>query len=126
DQAEPRRLARSPVLNQFRLNPFRVLRVPVDVGTHEAVRWADELLTPPQEGAVPPEPDPLPWLPAASQEEVRQAGRSLEDPARRLLEQVCWFDFKTDPEGEALRQGLAALDTDALKRYLAGVEGAES
>src|SRR3954453_9328060 len=101
---------RSPVLNQFRLNPFRVLRVPTDVGVDQAIWKAEELITRLRMGLPAAEPDPLPWLPEAEEAETRQSIKRIEEPLPRLTEQLFWFATKADPAGESLRTALAGLD----------------
>jgi hypothetical protein len=94
-----RALPRSPVLNAFRLNPFRVLRVALDVGPDEAVWRAEELLTLRRAGLPPPYPDLLPWLPEPDEPEFRQALQAVEEPLRRLVEGLFWFDPSAGPDG---------------------------
>ena len=101
-----RDLPRSPVLNQFRLNPFRVLRLPIDTGPDEAIWKAEELLTLLRAGVPASEPDLFPWLPEPDEPEIRQAVQAVEEPLRRLVEQLLWFDLQADPAGEAVRLAL--------------------
>jgi hypothetical protein len=113
------KVARSPLLNQLRQNPFRVLRLPVDAGVDEAIWRSEEALTLLRGGLPLNEPDPFPWLPAPDEDEIRQSVQCMEEPLRRALEQLLWFDFKSDPDGELLQRAMAGLDAGALSRYLA-------
>jgi hypothetical protein len=110
---------RSPALGQFRANPFRVLRVPTDLGVDQAIWKAEETLTRLRAGLPPADPDLLPWLPEPDEPETRQAVQRIEEPLRRLTEQVFWFDPGRDPDGDLLRRALATLDPALLNDYLA-------
>ena len=93
---------RSPVLNQFRLNPFRVLRVATTVGVDEAIWKAEEALTRLRAGLPAVEPDSLPWLPPPDEQETRQAVQRIEEPLRRLTDQLFWFDLTVGPDADRL------------------------
>jgi hypothetical protein len=110
---------RSPALGQFRANPFRVLRVPTDLGADQAIWKAEETLTRLRAGLPPADPDLLPWLPEPDETETRQAVQRIEEPLRRLTEQVFWFDLERDPDGDLLRRALATLGPALLNDYLA-------
>jgi hypothetical protein len=111
---------RSPVLSQFRTNPFRVLRARLDVGVDEAVWKSEEALTRLRAGLGLADGELIPWLAEPDEPEIRQAVQRIEEPLRRLTDQLFWFDTARDPEGELLGQALATLDPDLLNRYLAG------
>ena len=81
------------MLGQLRLNPFRVLRLPVTAEVDEAIWKAEEALTLARAGLSLAEPDILPWLPAPDDQEIRQAVQWIEEPLRRIIEQMFWFDF---------------------------------
>jgi hypothetical protein len=110
---------RSPVLSQFRTNPFRVLRVPLDVRVDEAVWKSEEALTRLRAGLGLTDGDLIPWLPEPAEPEIRQAVQRIEEPLRRLADQLFWFDLARDPDGDILGQALATLDPQLLNRYIA-------
>ena len=124
DLADARGLARSPGVGQFRLNPFRVLRLPADAPANQAVWKAEKTLARVRAGVALPEPDLAGWLPAADELEIQQAAQKMEEPLRRLHDQLLWFDLARDPHGTALRQALEAADANALSAYLAIDEAA--
>ncbi|WP_163995570.1 hypothetical protein [Pyxidicoccus caerfyrddinensis] len=117
DAGDSRALARSVGVNQFRLNPFRVLGVPVDVEASKALWRAEKLLTRARAGLPPAEASALPWLSGADELEVQQAAQKMEEPLRRLSEQLLWFDFGLDPRGEELKRALTGPDPVALAAY---------
>jgi hypothetical protein len=117
DSAANRDSNRSPILNEVRLNPFRVLRLPVRAGVDDAIWKAEEALTLLRAGVADAEPDPLPWLPPPGEPEIRQAVQAAEEPLRRLLSRLSWFDFEADPAGALLRQALASLTPADAHRY---------
>jgi hypothetical protein len=119
---DSRKLQGSPCLSRLRLNPFRVLRLPVETGVDEAIWRAEEALTLDRAGLSLAVPDVLPWLAPPDDQEIRQAVQCIEEPLRRLLEQLCWFDFRDDPAANLLQEALARADVDGLSRYLAGAE----
>jgi hypothetical protein len=119
DTGDSRVLARSVGLGQFRLNPFRVLGLPVDVEASKALWRAEKLLTRARAGLPPAEPPVLPWLPTADELEIQQAAQKVEEPLRRLSEQLLWFDFALDPKGEELKRALTGPDLAALQAYRA-------
>ncbi len=105
-------------LEQFRLNPFRVLRLTVSATWKEAV-WHSEKIFPLARLNLPTqEPDPLPWLPGNEEMEIRQAVQKMEEPLQRIVDQLLWFDFSLDPKGDLLREGLMQVDTQKLGEYL--------
>lgn len=107
-QAGSTRQLRSPVLNNLRLNPFRILDVPNDVTSEEAVWKSEELLTLKRAG-LPRHGDLLlPWLSDADDFEVHQAVQTIEEPLRRLVSQLFWFDLDNDASAEAFRTVLSA------------------
>jgi hypothetical protein len=116
--AEPRTALRAPGLTQFRANPFRVLRLPASVSPARAVWQAEKTLARLRAGVAQPEHDLVPWLPAPDEVEVQEAAQKLEEPLRRLREQLLWFDLAGDPHGQYLAQALAAGDGDGLRAYL--------
>src|SRR5436305_4201943 len=101
--------SRSPILNEVRLNPFRVLRLPVGAGVDEAIWKSEEALTLLRAGVADPDPELLPWLPPPGEPEIRQAVQAAEEPLRRLLARLSWFDFDNDPDAAPLWQALASL-----------------
>jgi hypothetical protein len=109
---------RSQVLSQFRTNPFRVLRVRPDVGVDEAIWRSEEALTRLRAGLGLPDGELIPWMAEPDEPEIRQAVQRIEEPLRRLTDQVFWFDLDQDPDGELLRQVLAALDPGLVNEYL--------
>ena len=108
----------SPTLRAFELNPFRVLRLEVDVSTADAANRAEKALTLERVGLEPSEPDPLAWLPAAGSYELQQAAQMMEEPLVRLKHQMLWFDCVRDPAAETLRVALGDLENPALRQYL--------
>src|SRR5436305_10640530 len=118
--------SRSPILNEVRLNPFRVLRLPVGAGVDDAIWKAEEALTLLRAGVADAEPDLLPWLPPPGEPEIRQAVQAAEEPLRRLLSRLSWFDFAGDPAADLLRKAVASLDlADATAYFLAQKPGRE-
>jgi len=116
---DARARVRSPGLNQFRLNPFRVLDLPVDAEAAKALWKAEKMLTRARAGLTPTDALALPWLPPVDELEIQQAAQVMEEPLRRLSEQLLWFDFAADPRGEELRRALVRSDAAALAAYLA-------
>jgi hypothetical protein len=116
---EPRGALRSPGLNRFRRSPFRILRLPASATSKQAVWKADKVLALARVGMPLPGVEPLPWLPAADELEIQQAAQAMEEPLRRLIEQLLWFDFEVDPRAEILQGALRGDDPDALKAALA-------
>jgi len=110
---------RSQVLSQFRTNPFRVLRVRPDVGVDEAIWKSEEALTRLRAGLHLPDGELLPWMDEPDEPEIRQAVQRIEEPLRRLTDQMFWFDPARDSDGELLRHVLAAFDPGLLNDYLA-------
>ncbi len=110
---------RSPVLSQFRTNPFRVLRTSPDIGVDQAIWKAEEVLTRIRAGLPSTDPDLLPWLPEPDEPETRQAVQRIEEPLSRLVDEMFWFDIEHDPDGALLVRALAALDPGLLNDYLA-------
>ena len=94
------RANRSPVLSHFRTNPFRVLRVPPDVGVDEAIWRSEEALARSRAGLGLPDGEMIPWLVDPDEPEIRQAVQRIEEPLRRLTDQVFWFDPDHDSDGE--------------------------
>lgn len=87
---------RSPVLNYIRLNPFRVLDVPNDITAEEAVWKSEELLTLNRAGLPRHGELALPWLTDADDFELHQAVQTIEEPLRRIVSQLFWFDREND------------------------------
>jgi hypothetical protein len=117
--AEGTDVARSPGLAAFRLNPFRVLRLEARAAAHDAVWKSQKILARRRAGLADPEPEILGWLPLPDEIDVSEAAQRIEEPLRRLRDQVLWFDFEGDPRGAALRKALIDADPDALAVYLA-------
>lgn len=112
-------VARSPGLAAFRLNAFRVLRLKVSAAANEAVWKSEKILSRRRAGLDDPEPEIIGWLPLPDEIDLREAAQRIEEPLRRLRDQLLWFDFDGDPRGSALQKALADADTDALVAYLA-------
>jgi len=113
---------RSPALRGFELNPFRVLRLPVQASTSEAGFQAESILTLARLGLHPDEEDLLPWLPPAGPYELQQAAQVVEEPLMRLREQLLWFDFARDPHAALLKDALRAPRSAAAPYLAAEVE----
>jgi hypothetical protein len=114
-----RRAERSLVIGQLRANPFRVLRLGPDAAVDQALWRAEEVLVRLRAGVALDEPDLLPWLREPDEPEVRQAIQRIEEPLRRLADELAWFDPDADPDGELLRRAVATLEPAALNQYLA-------
>ncbi|MEO8699996.1 MAG: hypothetical protein ABI867_08125 [Kofleriaceae bacterium] len=112
ESAADRSLLRSPGLNQFRKNPFRLLRLPITATAKQAVWQCDKALARARVGMALPDPDPVPWLAAGDEIEIQEAAQTMESPLARLVEQLLWFD---DPE---ILAALAAEDATKLRGYL--------
>ena len=110
--------SRSPVLSQFRTNPFRVLRVPPDIGAQEAVWKSEEALSRIRAGLALSDGELIPWLPDPEEPEIRHAVQRIEEPLRRLTDQLFWFDPEHDDDGTRLRRALSSLEADLLEGYL--------
>lgn len=122
----PSELLRSVAVTHFRKNPFRLLRLPVHVKAQEAVWAAGKLATMRRAGLAPPERDLLPWLPDADEVDAHEALQRLEEPLRRLVDQLFWFDLEGDHDGAALMRALIAGDGGELAAYLAKNTKAEN
>lgn len=126
DSAAARGLSRSPILNEIRMNLFRVLRLPLTAGADDAIWKSEELLTLLRAGVADAEPDALPWLPPPGETEIRQAVQAAEEPLRRLIARLSWFDFDADPAGDLLRRTLAGLaPADVVAYFNSGMSGWE-
>jgi hypothetical protein len=110
----------SPVLRQFELNPFRLLRLPVSATTTDAALQAEAVLTLSRAGLPPEEADPLPWLPEANASELQKAAQTVEEPLMRVREQLLWFDLAHDEAAPLLQSALYDPQGEAARRYLAG------
>lgn len=117
--AELQSWLRSPVLNQFRLNPFRVLHIPLDIPTEEAIWKAQDLAALRRAGIESPDAETLPWLTPADEYELNQVVQAIEEPLRRLKEQFFWFDFQHDSAAEQLQAILANPTSAEVAEYLA-------
>jgi hypothetical protein len=118
---------RSPGLDFFRVNPFRTLRVPIRIPSQEALWKSEKALSRLRAGLDPPEPDLVPWLAAPDEFDIREGAQKMEEPLRRLREQLLWFDFALDPRGATLEEALSAQAGPQLANYLAtDVSGARS
>jgi hypothetical protein len=105
-------------LEQFRLNPFRVLRLPVTATSKQSLWQAEKVLALARLNLPPQEPDPLPWLPGNNEMEIRQAVQKMEEPLQRIADQLLWFDFTLDPQSGLLQEGLMQVDKQKLWDYL--------
>ena len=112
-------VARSPGLAAFRLNAFRVLRLKVDAAANEAVWKSEKILARRRAGLDDPDPEIVGWLPLPDEIDLREAAQRMEEPLRRLRDQLLWFDFAGDPRGAELSKALEGGDTRALVAYLA-------
>lgn len=115
---------RSPGLDFFRVNPFRTLRVPIRIPSQEALWKSEKALSRLRAGLDPPEPDLVPWLAAPDEFDIREGAQKMEEPLRRLREQLLWFDFALDPRGAMLEKALASQSGQDLAAYLATDEKA--
>jgi hypothetical protein len=112
-------VARSPGLAAFRLNAFRVLRLKASAPANEAVWKSEKILARRRAGLDDPDPEVIGWLPLPDEIDLREAAQRMEEPLRRLRDQLLWFDFDGDPRGAELRKALEGADTHALVAYLA-------
>lgn len=110
---------RSPGLDFFRVNPFRTLRIPIRIPAQEALWKSEKALSRLRAGLDPPEPDLVPWLAAPDEFDIREGAQKLEEPLRRLREQILWFDFAQDPSGPLLQDALSSQAGPRLAEYLA-------
>ena len=110
---------RSPGLDFFRVNPFRTLRIPIRIPAQEALWKSEKALSRLRAGLDPPEADLVPWLAAPDEFDIREGAQKLEEPLRRLREQILWFDFALDPRGSLLEDALSAQAGPLLAEYLA-------
>lgn len=115
---------RSPILNHFRLNPFRALRLPINVRPEEAVWKAEEIIHLERAGLPPAEPCLLPWLPKVEEFEIQQAIQTMEEPFQRLLQQVLYFDLIHDAQAAVLIDVLVDPSFERAANYLAIEAGA--
>ncbi|MEO1262700.1 MAG: hypothetical protein AAFZ15_28090 [Bacteroidota bacterium] len=105
-------------LNQFRLNPFHVLQVPVSTITAEAIWEGEKLSSLARLGVGREKNQVIPWFALADELEINNVMQTIEEPLHRLLEQLFWFDFENDPEGDLLQEGLSNEDGKKLHEYL--------
>jgi hypothetical protein len=105
-------------LNQFRLNPFRVLRLPVGAPLNQALWQGEKMLSLARLNLPPQEPDLLPWLPVNNEMEIKQSVQRMEEPLQRVVEQLFWFDFKSDPMGDFLLDRLSRNALRELQEFL--------
>ena len=112
-RATPRPIV-SPLVDEFRLSPFRALRLSVDASADDALWKAEKIRTLERVGVAPPEPDPLGWLPPADALELQRMVHTLEEPLRRLQAQLLWFDFERDPRPDELLRLLGRPFSPAL------------
>ena len=113
---------KSKGLNQFRWNPFHILRLPVATKPKEALWQGEKILSLAKLGLVEEATNYLSWLAPVEEIAVRQAIQKIEEPFQRLVEQLLWFDFDNDPMGKLLQEGLLEKDGSKLQQYLAVVE----
>ncbi len=109
---------RSSGVTQFRRNPFRLLRLSVGIRSEDAVWSAEKILALRRAGLPPPAPDLLPWLPDADELDIQEAAQKIEEPLRRMVDQLLWFDLEGDPGGAALMHALITNDGAALSALL--------
>lgn len=109
---------RSPGLDFFRVNPFRTLRVPIRIPAQEALWKSEKALSRLRAGLEPPEPDLVPWLAPPDEFDIREGAQKMEEPLRRLREQLLWFDFEQDPHGKLLEEALSEQQGILLGQYL--------
>src|SRR5688500_5550873 len=114
---------RSPGLDFFRVNPFRTLRVPIRIPAQEALWKSEKALSRLRAGLEPPEPDLVPWLAPPDEFDIREGAQKMEEPLRRLREQLLWFDFALDLHGQLLQEALSTQAGSKLSEYLAVSEG---
>src|SRR5262249_48078076 len=107
----------SPMLRSFEVNPFRALRLKVNVTTTDAAFQAERVLTLARAGLEPDEPDVLPWLPKVEIYEVQQAAQIVEEPLARLVEQFFWFDLVRDPQATKIQSLLTDFNGTELRQY---------
>jgi hypothetical protein len=105
-------------LELFRLNPFRVLRLPVTATSKQAIWQAGHLISLSRMNLPFQEPDLLPWLPCNSEMEIKQAAQKMEEPQQRIAEQLFWFDIARDPQGALLSEGLLKTQPQKLWKFL--------
>lgn len=117
-----RRQRRSPGLMAFRLNPFRVLRLPTKALPEEAVWQAEKVLTRVRAGVEPAGLDLVAWLEPNDELEVQEATQKIEEPLARLVAECLWFDTELDPAGSMLVEALPDGPGPALDAYLALTE----
>lgn len=109
---------RSPGLDFFRVNPFRTLRIPIRIPAQEALWKSEKALSRLRAGLDPPEPDLVPWLAPPDEFDIREGAQKMEEPLRRLREQLLWFDFEQDPHGQLLQEALSEQEGVLLGKYL--------
>jgi hypothetical protein len=108
----------SPMLRNFEVNPFRILRLPINATTNGAALQAEQIATLARAEIAPTEPDPLPWLPPTSIYEVQQAAQTVEEPFLRLTEQLFWFDIIHDTSATNIQAVLLKLEQEMLQKYI--------
>jgi hypothetical protein len=109
-------------INQFRLNPFRILRIPVSISLQEALWQAEKILAFARMNLSAQEPEPISWITQQTELEVKQSVQKIEEPLIRLVEQLFWFDFETDSQGTLLKEALEKGNTVKIYDYLANLE----
>jgi hypothetical protein len=113
-----RALLRSPGLNQFRKNPFRLLRLPITATAKQAVWQCDKALARARVGMTLPDPDPVPWLAPGDEIETQEAAQAMESPLARLVEQLLWFEHAD------VLAALAEADAGKLRALLSSTPAA--
>src|SRR5690606_7636103 len=91
------------------------IRIPAE----EAVWKSEKALSRMRAGLEPPEPDLVPWLAPPDEFDIREGAQKMEEPLRRLREQLLWFDFGEDPHGRLLEAALSEQEGVLLGEYLA-------
>ncbi|WP_210489352.1 hypothetical protein [Rufibacter aurantiacus] len=104
-------------LNHFRLNPFRILNIPIETSIEEASWAAESLATMLAVGISPEGSNPISFLGVYSEAEIKKSFTQLEEPLERLVAEVFWFDLVNDPNAKPLTTYLNTSDINALIAY---------
>lgn len=100
-------------------NAFRDTGLPVDATQKDVVRCGDRLRMAAKLGGAMPS-GPLPTDPVAGEDEVRDALRQLQNPERRLIEELFWFwpiEGSSTSDDEALQDLAAGRVEDAVESW---------
>lgn len=109
---------KSPALALFRQNPFRVLRLSVESTAQEALWKGEKLKTLVRADIDDGDGDLTPWLKRGDEIDLQHAMQALEEPMKRIVEQLSWFDFTRDAHGGLLEKALLEQNADGLAEYL--------